>query len=328
MKKSDVIEFFDRCAPNWDADQIPKDAIINRILDNANVGENLDVLDVACGTGVLFPFYLERNVRSVTGIDISHEMARLAAEKHRDTENIRVICGDVEETRFDKQFDSVMVYNAFPHFPDPERLIATLASLLKEGGRLTVAHSASREQIDDHHSGAASKVSNGLMYADELKAIFDPFFDVDIMISNQEMYQVSGVKKAGEIHYHAHSHGMGYHRHGHSHGHGHDHDHHHHAAPAVATPMDEMMALMKFMVAHNEAHAEELAQLAQQLEDAGRRSAYRRVMDAVSYFDMGNATLAAVLDELRRIEARSGVGGELLDTIKLIAAIMDDMRED
>ena len=298
MKKSDVIEFFDRCAPNWDADQIPKDAIINRILDNANVGANLDVLDVACGTGVLFPFYLERNVRSVTGIDISHEMARLAAERHKDSENIRVICGDVEETRFDKQFDSVMVYNAFPHFPDPERLIATLASLLKEGGRLTVAHSASREQIDDHHSGAASKVSNGLMYADELKAIFDPFFDVDIMISNQEMYQVSGVKKAGEIHYHAHSHGMGYHRHGHSHGHGHDHDHHHHAAPAVATPMDEMMALMKFMVAHNEAHAEELAQLAQQLEEAGRRSAYRRVMDAVSYFDMGNATLAAVLDEL------------------------------
>ena len=298
MKKSDVIEFFDRCAPNWDADQIPKDAIINRILDNSNVGANLDVLDVACGTGVLFPFYLQRNVRSVTGIDISHEMARLAAEKHRDVENIRVICGDVEETRFDRQFDTVMVYNAFPHFPDPERLIATLASLLKEGGRLTVAHSASREQIDDHHKGPASKVSNGLMYADELKMLFEPFFDVDIMISNQEMYQVSGVKKAGEIHYHAHSHGMGYHRHGHSHGHGHDHDHHHHAAPAVATPMDEMMALMKFMVAHNEAHAEELAQLAQQLEDAGRRSAYRRVMDAVSYFDMGNATLAAVLDEL------------------------------
>ena len=62
--------------------------------------------------------------------------------------------------------------------------------------------------------------------------------------------------------------------------------------------MDEMMALMKFMVAHNAAHAEELAQLAQQLEDAGRRNAYRRVMDAVSFFDMGNATLAAVLDEL------------------------------
>ena len=36
---------------------------------------------------------------------------------------------------------------------------------------------------------------------------------------------------------------------------------------------------------------------------------------------------AAVLAELQRIEAGGGVDGELLDTIKLIAAIMDGMRE-
>ncbi len=297
MNKSDVIAFFDRCAPQWDADQIPKDAIINRILDNAGIGEGQQVLDVACGTGVLFPFYLERKVASVTGIDISHEMAKLAAQKFADQETITVICGDVEETRFSKTFDSIMVYNAFPHFPDPERLIATLASLLKDGGRLTIAHGASREQIDDHHKGPASKVSNGLMFADELKSIFDPFFQVDIQISNQEMYQVSGIKRSGEVHFHAHSHGSGYHRHAHGHDHGHTHSHTHTPNPNP-TPMDEMLALMKYMVSHNESHAEELAALAQQLEDAGRRNAYRRVMDAVSYFDMGNATLAAVLSEL------------------------------
>lgn len=299
MNKSDVIEFFDRYAPTWDADQIPKDKIINRILDNAGVGEGQEILDVACGTGILFPFYLERKVASVTGIDISHEMAKLAQQKHAQYENIQVICGDVEETRFGKQFDNVMVYNAFPHFPEPERLIATLASLTKEGGRLTIAHGASREQIDNHHSGAASKVSNGLMYADELKLLFDPYFEVDILISNQEMYQVSGVRRAGDVHYHAHSHGAGYHRHGHSHSHGHGHDHHHHDAPAAdATPMDELVALMKFMVAHNEAHAQELAELAQKLEERGNRNAYRRIMDAVVSFDMGNATLSAVLEDL------------------------------
>ena len=297
MNKSDVIEFFDKYAPSWDADQIPKDKIINRILDNAGVGEGQEILDVACGTGILFPFYLERKVASVTGIDISHEMARLAQQKHAQYENIQVICGDVEETRFDRQFDNVMVYNAFPHFPEPERLIATLASLTKEGGRLTIAHGASREQIDNHHSGAASKVSNGLMYADELKLLFDPYFEVDIQISNQEMYQVSGVRRSGDVHYHAHSHGAGFHRHGHSHDHGHD--HHHHDAPAAdATPMDEIVALMKFMVAHNEAHAQELADLAQKLGDAGNRNACRRIMDAVASFDMGNATLSAVLEDL------------------------------
>lgn len=298
MDKRDVIEFFDRYAPNWDADQIPKDKIINRILDNAGVAEGQDILDVACGTGILFPFYLERKVASVTGIDISPEMAKLAAEKHREYECIRVVCGDVEETPFDRQFDSVMVYNAFPHFPEPEQLIATLASLTKEGGRLTIAHGASREQIDNHHSGAASKVSNGLMYADELKLLFEPYFDVDIVISTQEMYQVSGVRRAA--HTHSHSHGTGHHHHhGHSHSHGHDHHHHHDATPAAdATPLEETVALMKFMVAHNEAHAQELADLAQQLGDSGNRNAYRRIMDAVVSFDMGNATLSAVLEDL------------------------------
>ena len=38
--------------------------------------------------------------------------------------------------------------------------------------------------------------------------------------------------------------------------------------------------------------------------------------------------LAAVLDELRRAEAGSGVDQELLDTIQMIAAIMGGMKED
>jgi len=38
--------------------------------------------------------------------------------------------------------------------------------------------------------------------------------------------------------------------------------------------------------------------------------------------------LAAVLDELRRLEDGNNVSGELLDTINMIAAIMDGMKED
>ena len=38
--------------------------------------------------------------------------------------------------------------------------------------------------------------------------------------------------------------------------------------------------------------------------------------------------LAALLDELRRIEAGQGVNDELLDTIQMIATIMNGMRED
>jgi isoaspartyl peptidase/L-asparaginase-like protein (Ntn-hydrolase superfamily) len=38
--------------------------------------------------------------------------------------------------------------------------------------------------------------------------------------------------------------------------------------------------------------------------------------------------LATVLEELRRIEAGSGVDDELMDNIELIAAIMDGMKEE
>ena len=43
MDKQDVIAFFDRAAATWDAEMIKSDTIINRILDNAEVGEGMTV---------------------------------------------------------------------------------------------------------------------------------------------------------------------------------------------------------------------------------------------------------------------------------------------
>ncbi len=285
MRKQDIVEFFDRCAPTWDAEMIKSDAIIGKILDNAEISEGQDILDVACGTGVMFPYYLDRKAASVTGIDISPEMARIAGEKFRETANVQVLCGDVEEAVFDRKFDRIVVYNAFPHFPDPQRLIKTLAGLLKEDGRLTIAHGASRAVIDNHHKGPASKVSNGLMDADSLKSLFAPYFEVEVMISNSRMYQVSGLRRDGNVH----SHG------GHTHSHSHAGDHSHGLGE---TPMEELLALMRFMVNHNDAHAQELAELAGQLKDAGKLRAYNQIMDAVANFDMVNAQLDAVVKEL------------------------------
>ena len=98
MNKQDVIEFFDRAASGWDAEMIKNDVIIEKILDNVEIEAGQDVLDVACGTGVLFPYYLQRGVASVTGIDISPEMAKIAEGKFSGNSKVQVICGDVEHT--------------------------------------------------------------------------------------------------------------------------------------------------------------------------------------------------------------------------------------
>ena len=296
MNKQDVIEFFDRVAAGWDADMIKNDRIMETILDNAEVGEGQDVLDVACGTGVMFPYYLQRGVASVTGIDISPEMAKIAGGKFAGEDRVRVICGDVEEVSFGRKFDRIVVYNAFPHFPKPKRLIKILAGLLKEEGRLTIAHGMSREAIDGHHKGSASKVSNGLMSADSLKKLFDPHFEVEIMISNSRMYQVSGVKRNPLAHSHdgavAHSHG------GLTHSHVHGEADHVHIPDENATPLEELLVMMKYLVSHNDAHAQEVADLARNLQGAGKYAVYDEIMDAVADFDMVNAKLDAILSHL------------------------------
>lgn len=192
MNKQDIISFFDRLALQWDADMIRSDEIIHLILDNAHVKEGVDVLDVACGTGVLFPDYLKRKVGSLTAVDISPEMVKIAREKFPQA---TVYCGDVETVDFGRQFDCIVVYNAFPHFPEPAQLIATLSGLLKPGGTLTVAHGMSRAAIDHHHEGSASKVSVGLMHEDALAAIFRRHLTLTTKISDDRMYQVAGIKK-------------------------------------------------------------------------------------------------------------------------------------
>lgn len=282
MDKKAVIDFFDRCAPWWDDDMIRNEDILSTIMTLGGIREGIDVLDVACGTGVLFPDYLNRKVASVTGIDISPEMAKIAASKFPE---INVICGDVENTDFGKQFDAVMVYNAFPHFPDPAKLIETLAGVTKIGGRLTVAHGMSRAALTDHHK-RANAVSIDLLHEQELANIFSRWFDVDVVISTDRMYQVSGVRRDGETHSH------GCYAHSHSHG---DHDHSHGDS---AAPMDELLALMTYMVKHNDAHAQELAELANQLQDAGKSRAYDQIMRAVADFDMANARLDDIAKDL------------------------------
>ena len=96
MNKNDVIEFFDRLAGQWDKDMVRNENIICQILDNAKVSEGKDILDVACGTGVLIPDYLARNVKTVTAIDISPEMVKIAKKKFGCVKRFRAVSKNIE----------------------------------------------------------------------------------------------------------------------------------------------------------------------------------------------------------------------------------------
>ena len=192
MNKESIKAFFDNLASSWDKDVIKNEEVIKIILDNANIKSGIDILDVACGTGVLIDDYLNRNVNKVTAIDLSSEMIKVAKSKFND-ERVNFICGDVLDFNDGNKYDSIMVYNAFPHFCDGQALIKHLSSLLKDGGTLSVAHGMSKDMINKHHSGSANDVSNILISAKELSDIFSKYLSVKDVISNDLMYQVTGI---------------------------------------------------------------------------------------------------------------------------------------
>ena len=112
-----------------------------------------------------------------------------------------------------------------------------------------------------------------------------------------------GAHSHEEAHTHEHTHADGTtHTHEHAHPHDHTHDCGHSCercgTPCEHTPMEELTALMKYMVGHNAAHAKELAELAKKLEEAGNHTAYEQVMAAVSDFEKGNMRLSVVLSSL------------------------------
>lgn len=108
------------------------------------------------------------------------------------------------------------------------------------------------------------------------------------------------------------------HGHDHDHDHGHDHCHeghthegcgscesdchshsHSHEAPETN---DQMIALLDYMLKHNEHHAAELDQMAAKLQAAGKTAAAEQIKKAVDEFQKGNLYLSLALSTVK--EAR------------------------
>lgn len=109
----------------------------------------------------------------------------------------------------------------------------------------------------------------------------------------------------GHGHTHEHTHADGTtHTHEHSHGEGHDHGHTHtdhgcetgHCGSCQEGDCkNETLALLTYMLQHNEHHAQELDQMADNLEKMGMDAACKTIKEAVSDFQKGNMRLGLAL---------------------------------
>jgi SAM-dependent methyltransferase len=113
------------------------------LLDAAEVGEGMRVLDVGCGPGYVSAAAAERKAIP-TGLDFSNEMVAIARKKFPEIEFRE---GDAQSLPFaDSTFDRVLANFALLHLADPKRACAEAHRVLKPGGRFAFSTWARKEE--------------------------------------------------------------------------------------------------------------------------------------------------------------------------------------
>lgn len=71
------------------------------------------------------------------------------------------------------------------------------------------------------------------------------------------------------------------------------HNHDHKSNPSIK----ELEVLIKYLVGHNQSHAEELMELAKDLQESNQNEAYEKVISAIEFFKKGNEELMEALNK-------------------------------
>ena len=143
-------EFFNKLAPKWDETTSHDSEKVEKIIQLSSIEKGAKILDIGSGTGILISYFLEILPLSITAVDISDNMILRAKQKYRD-DRITFIRGDIIEYTKEKDFNYLFLYSAYPHFKDKDKLFSHLLSLASYGGKIVIAHSMGREEINKIH---------------------------------------------------------------------------------------------------------------------------------------------------------------------------------
>jgi len=159
--------FFDRIADQWDgmADLDHMGPELRRGLHEIGVAPTDSVVDLGCGTGNLTIALTEHlgPTGRIAAVDFSERMLDQARGKTAD-HRVQWIHADAASLPLDDDWaDHVICFSAWPHFPDPDPVIAHVRRVLRPGGILTIWHAISREAVNAIHREVSPAVREDLL---------------------------------------------------------------------------------------------------------------------------------------------------------------------
>jgi SAM-dependent methyltransferase len=144
--------------------------IISDLLREKGI-KRAQILDLACGTGVL-AISLARKGHTVTGIDISPEMVRLAQSKSAGMSRVSFKVADMVDYRDDGEYDIVLCtfdsINYVLAVKDLRRMLGNIADALKPHG-LFVFDSNTKWLYRHHHDTTQERELDGQPFIQECR---------------------------------------------------------------------------------------------------------------------------------------------------------------
>ena len=183
---NEIKEFFEKAALNWhNTDDFN---LVKELLSRAGVKKDSIVLDVGCGNGVITPLLYELTGVKVKAIDFSTNMIAKAMDIHPENDKYDFKCIDFYEYIAPNKYDYLVIYNAYPHFLDIKGLCIKANELLKENGRLVIAHGMGRGTLVAHHKCLNSHICRQISDPiSEAKAYLD-YFELEKWLDNDKCY--------------------------------------------------------------------------------------------------------------------------------------------
>lgn len=119
-KKREVMRNYDRSAAVYDAQYAEEqNAKIKAALNHLNLEEDNLILDVGCGTGLLFE-HIGESVKLLVGLDISSKILEKAKRYAKRFPNVNIIRADADLMPFPKEvFDAVFAITLLQNTPNP-----------------------------------------------------------------------------------------------------------------------------------------------------------------------------------------------------------------
>lgn len=188
------VDFFNSVAKNWDNMIEINESKINYLLGKLRIKENDNILDIGTGTGVLIPFLSKLTPNgSITGVDISKGMLEVAIEKFKNIPNVYFDLVNVETENINCKYDKIILYSMYPHLENKTNTIKKLVqNNLKDNGILMIAHSDSREFLNNLHKDSDKRVSESLLM--EINKQKETFINASLNVTdafeNDEMYYI------------------------------------------------------------------------------------------------------------------------------------------